>query len=388
LRYVGAQQLRADLGREEMSQDGTLRTPLYDLHVELGGKMVPFAGYDMPVQYPMGVLAEHNHTRTKAGLFDVSHMGQVRLSGANVVAALEALVPGDIAALAVGKVRYTMFTDDQGGILDDLMVTNAGDHLFMVVNAACKTEDLAHLRAHLGAGVVIEELTDRALLALQGPKAAQVLDKIAPGAAAMGFMQFAKMEVAGFACFVTRSGYTGEDGFEISVPDHQAVALARALLTDPDVAPIGLGARDSLRLEAGLCLYGSDIDQTTSPIEADLAWTISKRRREAGGFKGAAIILQHLRDGAPRKRVGIRPVDRAPARGHTIITDAAGRPIGEITSGGFGPTLGGPLAMGYVEAAFAAPGTEIQLIVRGAPRPAHVVTLPFVAHNYFIAGRK
>jgi aminomethyltransferase len=370
-----------------MSEAEALRTPLHDLHVELGGKMVPFAGYAMPVQYPAGILAEHNHTRSKAGLFDVSHMGQVRLSGTDAVAALERLVPGDIAALPAGKVRYTMFTDHDGGILDDLMVSQAGDHLFMVVNASRKDDDIAHMRAGLAGAVAIEQLADRALLALQGPAAKTVMARLAPAVAAMAFMEFALHRILGVDCFVTRSGYTGEDGFEISVPAGRAVEFARRLLQEPEVAPIGLGARDSLRLEAGLCLYGSDIDTTTSPIEADLQWTISRRRREQGGFAGADVILRQLREGVARKRVGILPQDRAPARAHTPITGKDGRPLGEVTSGGFGPTLGGPLAMGYVESAFAAPGTEIMLVVRGTPRPARVVAMPFVAHNYVPARR-
>jgi aminomethyltransferase len=371
-----------------MSQEGILRTPLHALHRELGGKMVPFAGYDMPVQYSAGVLAEHTHTRTKAGLFDVSHMGQVRLSGSGVEAALEKLVPGDIQILAPGKVRYTMFTNEQGGILDDLMVSQTGDDLFMVVNAACKIQDIAHLRAGLGSDITVSVIEDRALLALQGPDAAKVMARLAPGAAEMGFMSWTAMKVGGVDCFVTRSGYTGEDGYEISIPEADSVALAKKLLAEPEVAPIGLGARDSLRLEAGLCLYGSDIDETTSPIEAALDWTISKRRRAEGGFAGAAVVQRHLADGPPRRRVGLKPVDKAPARAHTDILDAGGRRIGEITSGGFGPTLGGPLAMGYVEAAFSAPGTPVQLLVRGTPRPAHVVAMPFVPHRYALSGRK
>ncbi len=371
-----------------MSSEEILKTPLNDLHRELGGKMVSFAGYDMPVQFPAGVLAEHLHTRAKAGLFDVSHMGQVRLSGKGVEAALERLVPGDIQALGPGRVRYTMFTNDQGGILDDLMVSRTGKDLFLVVNAACKAADIAHLRAGLGAGITVDVLEGRALLALQGPEAASVMARHARGAAEMAFMSWADIKVAGFDCFVTRSGYTGEDGFEISVADEDAVALAKCLLADPEVAPVGLGARDSLRLEAGLCLYGADIDQTTSPIEAGLAWTLSKRRRAEGGFAGASIVQQHLAAGPPRLRVGIRPVGAAPARAHTEVLDAAGRKIGEITSGGFGPSVAGPVAMGYVEAALAAPGTEIQLLLRGTPRPAHVVAMPFIAHRYVLSGRK
>jgi aminomethyltransferase len=352
------------------------------LHRALGAKMVPFAGYDMPVQYPTGVLAEHNWTRGHAGLFDVSHMGQVRLEGGGAAAALERLVPGDIAGLKPARMRYTLFTNDQGGILDDLMVTNVGDHLFLVVNAACKAADLAHLQTHIANDCRVVPLPDRALLALQGPEAVAVLAQHAPDAAKLGFMTGAAMTVAGLACFVTRSGYTGEDGFEISVASDATERLARALLDDPRVKPIGLGARDSLRLEAGLCLYGHDIDQTTTVIEADLAWAIQKRRRESGGFPGAAIILKQLAEGAPRKRVGLKPDGKAPAREHTQITTPDGAALGEITSGGFGPTVGGPIAMGYVAARQAAPGTPVQLIVRDQPRPAAVAPLPFTPHRY------
>jgi aminomethyltransferase len=357
-------------------------TPLNALHRALGAKMVPFAGYDMPVQYPSGVLAEHNHTRTAAGLFDVSHMGQVRLDGAAAAAALETLVPADVVNLPVGKTRYTQFTDENGGILDDLMVTNAGDHLFLVVNAACKVQDLAHMRAKLH-GVSVTEIADRALLALQGPKAVAVMTRLAPAAAAMRFMTFGTATIAGIAVWLTRSGYTGEDGFEISVPAADAERFAKLLLAQPEVKPIGLGARDSLRLEAGLCLYGHDIDTTTSPIEADLAWSIQKRRREGGGFPGAARVQAELGSGPKRKRVGLLPDGKAPAREHTEITDMNGARIGEITSGGFGPTVGGPVAMGYVDAAYAAVGTPVQLVVRGVPRPAKVVALPFTPHRYF-----
>lgn len=364
------------------SDQTLLQTPLHALHRELGGKMVPFAGYDMPVQYPAGVLTEHLHTRAQAGLFDVSHMGQVALRGADAAKALERLVPGDILGLKPGRTRYSLFTDDQGGILDDLMITNAGDRLFLVVNAACKQQDIAHLRANLGAGVVVEELSGRALLALQGPKAGEVLARLAPASADMAFMTFREMDVAGIPCFLTRSGYTGEDGFEISVPNDRAVELARRLLAEPEVAPIGLGARDSLRLEAGLCLYGSDIDRTTTPVEANLAWTIGKRRRAEGGFPGADVILAQLRDGPPRLRVGLKPDGRAPARAHTPVIDMDGATIGEITSGGFGPSADGPVAMGYVAAGQAAPGTMLQLVVRGTARPAHVTDLVFVPHRY------
>jgi len=364
------------------SDDPLLFTPLDGLHRALDAKMVPFAGYDMPVQYPTGILAEHNWTRSHAGLFDVSHMGQMRLDGAGAAAALERLVPGDIVGLKPQRQRYTLFTDDRGGILDDLMVTNVGDHLFLVVNAACKTADLAHLQAHLAGDCRVTPLPERALLALQGPEAAAVLAPHAPAAAALGFMSGAALTIAGQSCFVTRSGYTGEDGFEISVAADSAERLARALLADVRVKPIGLGARDSLRLEAGLCLYGHDIDATTTVIEADLAWTIQKRRRETGGFPGSAIILRQLAEGAPHKRVGIRPDGKAPAREHTRIIAPDGSAIGEITSGGFGPTVGGPVAMGYVAARYATPGSALQLMVRDQPRPAVVAKLPFTPHRY------
>lgn len=360
------------------------RTPLHALHIELGARMVPFAGYDMPVQYPAGILKEHLHCRAQAGLFDVSHMGQAHLRGVGAVAALEALVPGDLAALAPGRMRYTMFTNDASGILDDLMVTAQEDGSLMVVlNAACKTDDMRHLQAGLAAGVGAELLDDRALLALQGPQAAVVLARFAPGVEKMAFMSASAMKVAGIEdCIVSRSGYTGDDGFEISVPNARAEDLARKLLAEPEVAPIGLGARDTLRLEAGLCLYGHDIDTTTTPIEAGLTWTISKRRRDAGGYPGAARIQQELRDGPARKRVGIRPEGRAPARDGTTVADGAGNAVGSITSGGFSPTLNAPIAMGYVAAALAAPGTALALDVRGKALPAHVAELPFVAHRY------
>lgn len=359
-------------------------TPLDALHRELGGKMVPFAGYDMPVQYPAGIVKEHLHTRAKASLFDVSHMGQVRLLGDAAVAALEALVPGDLQALKPMRMRYTMFTDDKAGILDDLMVTRVEDGLFVVVNASCKEADIAHMRAGLPKGVSVEYLDDRALLALQGPAAVDVMARLAGEAVrTMPFMSAADIDVGGFACFVTRSGYTGEDGFEISVASADADAFARRLLAEAEVEPAGLGARDSLRLEAGLCLYGHDIDTTTSPIEAGLVWTISKRRREAGGFPGAAVIQDQLANGVTRKRVGIRPEGRVVAREHTAIVDAGGSPIGEITSGGFGPSAGGPVGMGYVATDSAQVGMDVSLLVRGAPRPAQVAAMPFVPHGYF-----
>ncbi len=366
------------------STDASLkRTALHDLHVALGAKMVPFAGYRMPVQYASGIIAEHSHAREKAALFDVSHMGQVKLSGAARVAALESLAPGDIAALEPGQMRYTMLTDETGGILDDLMVTNVGDYLFLVINAACKEDDLAHLAATIGGTCEIEELSGRALLALQGPAAATVLSRLVPGIETMAFMTARPAEIDGSRLAITRSGYTGEDGFEISVPEEDAERIARLLLDADEVAPAGLGARDSLRLEAGLCLYGHDIDRTTTPIEAGLAWTISKRRRAEGGFPGAEIIQAQLADGPTRRRVGIAPDGRAPAREHTEITDSDGAPIGEVTSGGFGPSFAGPVAMGYVSTDHAAPDTPVNLIVRGTPRPARVRKLPFVPHGYF-----
>jgi len=363
------------------------RTPLYPLHVARGARMVAFAGYEMPVQYKTGIIAEHLHTRTHAGLFDVSHMGQIRLTGPAADRALEALVPGDLLALAPGRMRYTLLLRDHGGILDDLMVTRVVDHLggglALVVNAARKDADLAHLRSRLGAGVAIEAQFDRALLALQGPAAAAVLARFAPDAARMPFMSAAAATLAGRACSLTRSGYTGEDGFELSLAAEDAAAVAEILLAEPEVAPIGLGARDTLRLEAGLCLYGHDIDESTNPIEAALAWTIGKRRRAEGGFPAAASILAALAAGPRRRRVGILPDGRAPAREGTAITDPAGNPVGSVTSGGFGPSVGGPIAMGYVAAASAAPGTALALVVRDQPRPARVVSLPFVATRYY-----
>ncbi len=358
-------------------------TPLHGLHRELGARLVPFAGYDMPVQYPAGILAEHQHCRAQAALFDVSHMGQVTISGPDAAAALETLVPGDIAGLAPNRTRYTLFTDEQAGILDDLMVTNAGDHLFLVVNAACKADDLAHLQKHLGNRLTIREHTDRALLALQGPKAAEVVSRLGPETLAMKFMSFGHAALGGVKCWLTRSGYTGEDGFEISCPADEAEKLARRLLAEPEVKPVGLGARDSLRLEAGLCLYGHDIDRTTTPIEADLAWAIGRRRREQGGYPGAEIVRRELASGPKRKRVGLQPEGRAPAREQTPIVDAQGTALGMITSGGYGPTAGKPVAMGYVPSASAKPGTAVSLVVRGKKLPASVVTMPFIAHRYY-----
>jgi glycine cleavage system T protein (aminomethyltransferase) len=359
------------------------RTPLYPLHCELGAKMVPFAGYDMPVQYSSGILAEHLHTRSQAGLFDVSHMGQIRLAEAGAIAALEALVPGDLQALAPMRMRYTLLLNEVGGILDDLMVTRLADGLFVVVNAARKEADLAHLRDRLGTSASIEPLADRALLALQGPAAAAVLSRFVEGIAGLRFMSAAAVAIDGRNCLVTRSGYTGEDGFELSLAASEAEALARRLIGEPEVLPIGLGARDSLRLEAGLCLYGHDIDETTTPIEADLAWTIGKRRRADGGFPGAATVLRQLAEGTRRKRVGIRPDGRAPAREGTEIVDEARNKLGHVTSGGFGPSVGAPVAMGYVNSTDAVEGTSLLLLVREAPRPARVVRLPFVPPRYY-----
>jgi aminomethyltransferase len=369
------------------------RTPLHDLHLSLGAKMVPFAGYEMPVQYPAGVLKEHLHTRQKAGLFDVSHMGQLFLraiSGApeDAALALERAVPQDILAVPRGRQRYAQFTNAEGGILDDLMVANFGDHLFLVVNAACKEADEAHLRNELSDLCTIEPLPNRALLALQGPKAESVLAKSCADAPSMRFMDSGPRAVAGLDCFVSRSGYTGEDGFEISVPADQAERLAKKLLEDNDVLPIGLGARDSLRLEAGLCLYGHDIDATTTPVEAALEWSVQKSRRaggqRVGGFLGAKKILGQFASGAPRRRVGLRPEGRAPVReGAALFADGDSiAPIGAVTSGGFGPTLNAPVAMGYVPTALAANGTRVFAEVRGQRLPLIVAPTPFVPNTY------
>jgi len=371
--------------------DALRKTPLHALHVELGAKMVPFAGHDMPVQYPLGVMKEHQHTRAAAGLFDVSHMGQVivRAQGGHEAAAraMEALVPVNLLDLGQGRQRYGFFTNDQGGILDDLMMANRGDHLFVVVNAACKADDIAHMRAVL-TGCEVEEITDRALLALQGPAAEGVLQAIVQDVAAMNFMDVGIFDSSYGELWISRSGYTGEDGYEISVASEQAEGLARALLAHDAVEPIGLGARDSLRLEAGLCLYGHDIDGGTTPVEAGLTWAIQKARRtggaRAGGFPGAGIILDQISDGAPRKRVGLRPDGRAPMREATALFAEAegGTPIGAVTSGAFGPTLGAPMSMGYVPAALSAPGTKLYGEVRGKRMPVTVADLPFVPANF------
>ncbi|WP_291572375.1 glycine cleavage system aminomethyltransferase GcvT [Bradyrhizobium sp.] len=369
------------------------RTPLHALHVARGGKMVPFAGYDMPVQYATGVLREHLHTRKLAGLFDVSHMGQIALrpkSGKleDAALALERLVPQDIVAVAVGRQRYAQFTNGAGGILDDLMVANFGSHLFLVVNAACKAADEAHLRAHLSDVCEIEPLAGRALIALQGPKAESVLATVCADAAAMRFMDAGPHVVDGIDCFLSRSGYTGEDGFEISVPAERAESLATRLLANSDVLPIGLGARDSLRLEAGLCLYGHDIDTTTTPVEGALEWSIQKSRRHggarAGGFPGADKILAQLANGAPRRRVGLKPEGRAPVReGAPLFADTtSSEPIGAVTSGGFGPSLNAPIAMGYLPSPLAVAGAPVFAELRGQRLPLRVTAMPFVPNTY------
>jgi aminomethyltransferase len=369
--------------------DALKRTPLFDEHLAHGAKMVAFAGYEMPVSYPLGVLKEHLWTREKAGLFDVSHMGQAVVVGPSHEAtarALEALMPGDILGLAPGRIRYSQLTTEDGGIIDDLMVTRSsapGDdgRLMLVVNASRKDVDFAHIAADLPDGITLQQRPDRALVALQGPKAAAVMARHAPAAADLGFMTAASMRFDGIDCHVSRSGYTGEDGFEISVAADRAVALWRALAGEADVQPIGLGARDSLRLEAGMCLYGHDIDETTSPVEAALTWSIGKRRRTEGGFPGAERIQRELQHGPKRLRVGIRPEGRAPAREGTEIR-VNGAKVGVITSGGFGPSVNGPIAMGYVDTAHAAKGTKLELIVRDKPLPAHVSDLPFVPNRY------
>ena len=369
------------------------RTPLHALHLARGGKMVPFAGYEMPVQYAAGVLREHLHTRLHAGLFDVSHMGQIALrpkSGqvADAALALERLVPQDILAVAPGRQRYAQFTNEAGGILDDLMVANFGDHLFLVVNAACKQEDEAHLRAHLSDVCEIDSLAGRALIALQGPKAESALAKFCADAGAMKFMDAGPRSVGDFDCFVSRSGYTGEDGFEISVPAEQAEALAAALLDHADVTPIGLGARDSLRLEAGLCLYGHDIDTTTTPVEAALEWSVQKSRRSGGaregGFPGAEKILTQFAQGASRRRVGLKAEGRAPVReGASLFADTAShQPVGEVTSGGFGPSLNAPVAMGYLPVSLANVGASVFAEVRGQRLSLKVAAMPFVQNTY------
>ncbi|MFO1133509.1 MAG: glycine cleavage system aminomethyltransferase GcvT [Hyphomicrobiales bacterium] len=370
-----------------MSDNAPLRTSLYDEHVKLGARMVPFAGYDMPVQYPTGILAEHNWTRQNAGLFDVSHMGQCLLEAADfetVARAMEALVPADVLSLKPRQQRYSQFLNEEGGTLDDLMITrHARDGtLYVVVNAGRKEHDYGWMQKYLPSRVKLTRRDDLSLVALQGPKAEEVLARLAPAVKDIAFMHYADVDLGGIRAQVSRSGYTGEDGFEISLANADAARLWSLLLADPLVKPVGLGARDSLRLEGGLCLYGHELDETISPVEADLVWSIQKRRRNEGDFIGAARVQKELSHGTAKKRVGIRPEGRAPARDGTVITDPSGREIGKVTSGGFGPSVNGPIAMGYVETASAAPGTRINLIVRGTPMPAEIVSLPFIPNRF------
>ncbi len=364
------------------------RTQLYNLHVSLQGKIVPFAGYEMPVQYAAGILKEHLHTRANAGLFDISHMGQVVLEGgADILKQIEKIMPGDFQELKPGEIRYSFLLNEQGGVMDDLMVTrplhaDEQNSVFIIINAACKDDDFAHMKKQLP-HIKATMLNDRALLALQGPKAAEVLGRFCAAPTKLKFMQADKFTIKDVGlCYISRSGYTGEDGFEISVPNATVEKFASDLLAQAEVMPIGLGARDSLRLEAGLCLYGHELDTMTTPVEGNLVWAIGKRRRSEGGFIGAATIQQQLKDGVSRKRVGIRPDGRALAREQTEVVDSAGKHIGIITSGGFGPSVDGPVCMGYVESTFAKVGTSVFLVVRGKPLPAKVVTLPFAPHRY------
>ena len=354
------------------------KTPLYELHVELGGKMVDFAGWMMPVNYEAGVAAEHKQCREKAALFDVSHMGQVELYGKDIAAKLETLCPSSFGKLPIGKARYTFFTNPQGGIMDDLIVAATEDGFFLVVNASMRAQDVAHLKT---LDLEVREI-DRSLIAIQGPAAEAVVAALVPAAADLKFMETSVFDLLGAECRIARLGYTGEDGYEISLPIERAIEITRKFLEHPDLELAGLGARDSLRLEAGLCLYGNDIDNDTSPVEANLNWAMQKKRRIEGGFPGADRILRELADGPSRKLVGIKPEGRAPARRGVEVADEAGNIIGSVTSGGFGPTYGGPVSMGYVSAEHAAEGTSVNLIIRGKPRPATIIKLPFVAQNY------
>ncbi|KQP15030.1 glycine cleavage system aminomethyltransferase GcvT [Pseudorhodoferax sp. Leaf267] len=371
-----------------MSTDALLHTPLHALHIELGARMVPFAGYSMPVQYPAGLMAEHLHTRASAGLFDVSHMGQLQLRGPEAAAAFESLIPVDVIGLGLDKQRYGLLLDDAGGILDDLMFVNRGDHLFVIVNGACKVADIAHIQARIGTRCNVVPLPDHGLLALQGPKAVNALARLVPGVPRLVFMTGGAFDWDGAPLYITRSGYTGEDGFEISVPANRAEALARALLAQPEVQPIGLGARNSLRLEAGLCLYGNDIDTTTSPVEAGLNWAMQKVRRaggeRAGGFPGADKVLGQLAGTTPieRKRVGFIALERVPVREHTAVQSTDGQAIGEVTSGLLGPSVDKPIAMAYVRTAFASPGTRVHAMVRGKAVPMEVSPMPFLPPRY------
>lgn len=363
-----------------------LKTPLHTLHVELGARMVPFAGYSMPVQYPAGLMAEHHHTRDAAGLFDVSHMGQLRLEGPDAAAAFETLMPVDVIGLAEGKQRYGLLLTEEGTVIDDLMFFNRGTDLFVIVNGACKAGDIAHIQEKIGARCKVVPMPDRGLLALQGPRAVDALSRLVPGVEKLVFMTGASFTWSGTDLFITRSGYTGEDGFEISVDGAKAEELARALLAQPEVKPIGLGARNSLRLEAGLCLYGNDIDTTTTPVEASLNWAMQKVRRKGGeregGFPGADKVLAQLENGPARKRVGLVALERIPVREHTELQSPDGRKIGEVTSGLLGPTIDKPVAMGYVGAEFASPGTKVNAIVRGKAVPMEVSAMPFVPNRY------
>ena len=365
-----------------------LKTPLHALHTELGARLVPFAGYEMPVQYAGGLIAEHRHTREAAGLFDVSHMGQLRLVGADAAAALETLMPVDVLGLGVDRQRYGLLLSDEGSILDDLMFVNRGDHLFLIVNGACKQADIAHIQARIGDRCRVEPMPEQALLALQGPQAARVLERLVPGVGALVFMTGGAFAWQGAPLYITRSGYTGEDGFEISLPGDRAEAFARALLAQPEVQPIGLGARNSLRLEAGLCLYGNDIDTTTTPVEAALTWAIQKVRRaggeRAGGFPGADRVLAQLAgEGLVRKRVGLVALERVPVRDQTELQNTAGQRIGEVTSGLLGPSVDKPVAMGYVGTEYTAIGTRVNAIVRGKAVPMEVAAMPFTPARYF-----
>jgi glycine cleavage system T protein (aminomethyltransferase) len=364
--------------------DTLQHTPLHALHVSLGAKMVPFAGYEMPLQYPSGILKEHLHTRAAAGLFDVSHMGQGFLEGNDPARALEALTPADLVGLKDGRMRYALLLNDKGGIKDDFMAARLPDAptLFLVVNAATKGGDFAYIAERTKGVATLVPQQDRALLALQGPKAEAVLARHVPGVAALGFMRLGRFDVAGVSALISRSGYTGEDGFEISLNAFDAEGFARALLGEPEVLPVGLGARDSLRLEAGLCLHGNDIDETTSPIAAGLAWSIGKRRKMAQDFPAGSLLMAELLEGTRRKRVGFVLADKIPARHGADIVDAKAAVIGRVTSGGFSPSLGVPIAMGYVDVEFAADGTEVGLMVRDVARPARVVPMPFVRHRY------
>lgn len=363
------------------------KTALYDLHIEQGAKMVPFAGYSMPIQFPLGIVKEHLHTRTAAGLFDVSHMAQIKLKGENAAKALETLMPIDIIGLEPMQQRYALFTNRRGGVMDDLMVTNAGDHLLLVVNAACQEQDIKRLRERIGDDCEIEVMEDHALLALQGPEAGAVMARLDSATKEMLFMTGAKLKIDGINCFVTRSGYTGEDGFEISVHNDHARRLARTLLAQAEVESIGLGARDSLRLEAGLCLYGNDLDENTTPVESSLLWALSKPRRadgeRPGGYPGADIIMDQIEHGVERKRVGIKAEGRMPVREDAILMDEDENQVGVVTSGGFGPSIDGPVAMGYVKTHCAKEDTSLFAVVRGKEVPVTVVKLPFVKQNYY-----